>query len=129
MSTIDLEKLIESAGVSRAEIAELIFPQNKHKDKAIKRVISGESELTASQVVKLSTYFGLNVSDMFEGIWQHARATNGMLTLVKGDFKAQLDPKTMTSKLYKKGIYKDTIIHSSSVTLSKYVEELNKLTK
>ena len=65
-SMIDLQKIIDTYGVEPSEAAALLFPNNRHPELSLKRILKGESELSASQIKILAQRLHVSVSDLYD---------------------------------------------------------------
>ena len=126
MKIIDLKLIIESCDLHKKTVAELLFPSNKFPELALNRVISGESELDAGQISKLALYSGLSISQLFTGDGWKAKTVKGINTFTNGEFSAELDRETWTTKIFhKKSMFHESVLHSGSTPLSEYLANLD----
>ncbi len=128
MATIRLKEIIETSGVERKEIARQLFPKNKFPDVALTRAVKGEGTLDADQISKLSLITGIPISELFSGQKWKTVFKEGIHTFTNGDFKAELDTRTWTTKLFCNGsLFHETVICSGSIPLSEYLSKLDSL--
>lgn len=125
---IDVKAIIKKAGLDYTEVAEQIFPDNVHPRLALNRVSKGEAFLYEPQIRKLAELTGSTVGELFgEAEWKSMRK-NGLICFWSGDFKAELDPKDWTTKLFhSKSLFHEEVIHSGFIPLSEYIAKLNAL--
>ena len=120
---------MDKRGATTNEIAAFLFPDNGHPDKALRRVLREETELTASQISALASYFDIPINDLFEIDQWDCVNDNDTITLKKGDYTAQLNTVNMSTKIWHdKSLFHDRIIPQKSISLRDYIEELNNLT-
>lgn len=124
-NTVNLEALIEGSGLSRHEIACRLFPNNKYPEASLTRVLKGESFLDTSQIVTLSKMLDISISDIFSGSW-NGKIENGLHILTTGEYKAILDiEKKQTRLFHKDTLVYETLLHSTTIPLNKYLAMLN----
>lgn len=121
---VDLNNLIASEGLDKAEIAVQLFPDNKYPKLALYRILRGESALDVNQLSKLSAMTGMSVEALFSGGWRKT-SDRGKLIFERGDYKAVFDQVTKVTGIYhKSSLAHEFVYHTESITLSKYLEEL-----
>lgn len=131
---INLSAIIEKTNIDPKELACQLFPGHKHPKMALDRVLSGEGVLDERQISRLSHFTGIPVGDLFTNSEWKVSIEDNVYTLECGQFKAKLDPRFMSTKLYHRHtLYHGFIIHSSSITLGEYIArlefEISKLNK
>lgn len=126
MKKINLIKIIEAKKLDVKEIADQLFPNHKYPKMALDRVLSGDGVLDADQISRFSFYTGIPIAELYEGAEWRSSITGHTHVLSNGDYVAQLDTETWTTKLYHRGsLFHTFIIHNSSISLSEYIEKLN----
>lgn len=130
MTTIDLQKIIDSNKLSKADLANQLFPQQKHPVRTLTRVLKGEKPLGIQEINRLSFITGIPVHKLFEeGEWL-ARVENRKHIFTNGEYRAELFIDDRKTKLYKKGsLFHEEVLHSSAIPLSEYLESLNSIIK
>lgn len=133
MKTIDIKKIIRAQGLNRNDVALQLFPKNKFPRLALNRVMAGLSVLDADQISKFSLFSGLPIADLFDSENWKAQTEKGReqtLILTSGDYRAELDTATWTTKIFhKESLFHEFILHNSSLTLKEYVEKLEETIK
>lgn len=128
MRTIELGRIIEDLSISKSDLALDLFPTHKHPMMALDRVIQGKSNLDTTQLSKLAALTNLTFDELYNGKNWKTKAKNNLITFEVDDFKAELDTKTMTSKVYHKAsLFHETILHKTSIGLSEYLNEITNI--
>jgi hypothetical protein len=128
MRTIDVKKVIDSAGLDFKEVAAQLFPKNKYPDLALNRVIKGVNALDADQISKLALMANVPISDLFSGGEWKAVSKGKTHIFSNGDYKVELDTETWISRIFHKGsLFHESVIHSGSTPLSEYLENIDVL--
>lgn len=126
MRTIDIKKVIDSAGLDFKEVATQLFPKNKYPDLALNRVIKGVNVLDADQISKLALMANVPISDLFSGGEWKADIKGKTHVFSNGDYKVELDTETWISRIFHKGsLFHESVIHSGSIPLSEYLENID----
>lgn len=126
MRTIDIKKVIDSAGLDFKEVATQLFPKNKYPDLALNRVIKGMNVLDADQISKLALMANVPISDLFSGGKWKAVSNGKIHIFSNGDYKVELDPETWISRIFHKGsLFHESVIHSGATPLSEYLENID----
>jgi len=121
---IDLKQIIEKMEMSKKEVATELFPVNKFPVLALNRVLAGEAVLDADQISKLSMLSGLSPNEMFSS-WK-MKSRMGIHTLTSGNYRADLDMHSGTTKIFYKGsLDHEFIIHKTNIELSEFINMLN----
>ena len=125
MNAIDVKQIIETRGLDKKEIASQLFPGNKYPALALNRVIAGDSFLDSMQISKLSLLSGLTIPEIFGVKWD-TKAEENVLLFTYGDYRAELNRDTWVTKIFHyDSMFHESIIHSGTIALSKYLYELN----
>lgn len=127
MARINLKKLMTRHGLTKKELANVLFPMNTYPVHALDRVLSGDTFLDANQISLLAVRLGVAEGELFRTDW--ASSVKGRVhTFTDGEYDATLDLDTMTLKFYVKGTLKhDTILASPAITVSELITLLNNL--
>lgn len=91
MYTIDVAKVIETRGLNSSQVASLLFPSNKHPQKALDRVIEGKSKLDSEQVALLAHLAQLPIATLYTEEGWSCRSRGHVHTMTNGDYTAVLD--------------------------------------
>ena len=128
MKTIDVKKVISTAGLDYSEVAAQLYPGSGHPRLALNRVAKGDGQLDAVQISKLALLAGVSISEVFgESPWSGI-AQGSKLTLLNGDYKAELDKETWAVKVFDKGsLFHDEVLVKKHIPLSEFIEMLNSL--
>lgn len=128
--TIDINNIIESKGLDQNDLAKELFPGTKHPKMALQRIIKGEAQLDTEQIVRLSAYTGLSISELFGQRDWKASSKGGVHTFESEDYRAELDTNTWISKVWKKSeLIHEVVIHDRHISLSNYFSLLNNVIK
>lgn len=124
---INLNKIIESSDFMA--VAKCLFPENKFPTQALTRHLGLKLSLNEDQILALSKFTGLPVSELFESDWK-SHNKDGVFTFNKDGFKAELDTNTWITRLTFEGarVHEELIV-SKSVLLSEYLGKLDLLIK
>lgn len=102
---LNVKKLLEDRKVKKGEIARLLFPGVKFPLRAFARVLTGEAELSASQVSILAERLKCEIVDLYEPdrwLWNDSR--DGKHIFIYGrDFRVEVDLNTWEAILYYNG--------------------------
>lgn len=124
MKKIDIEKVIQSRGLDKREVADHLFPGIKHPDLALRRVILGESNLDSDQISKLAGISGCTVLELFEGQFKKT-GRDGKIIFDHEDYKAVLYIEDMRTEVYHKGsLFHEEVFHSKAIPLSEYLNQI-----
>lgn len=124
MQTIDLEKIIEESDLTKKEIAQQLFPDNKYPTLALNRIISGEAVLNADQISKLSMLSGISIDQLFGG-WKTTKHKQTYI-FTNGDYRAELYTETWRLKLFhNQSLFHEEIIFPPSITVKDLLLLLN----
>lgn len=131
MRSIDLNRLISDRELDINELSLQLFPEHKHPRLALNRVLAGGSTLNASQISKLSTIVDIEIGELFEpSKWRTVPVTSDKNEIVfeNGDYKAVLSTTEWTTRILHKGsLFHEKVMHSDTITLNEYLENLNKI--
>jgi hypothetical protein len=128
MSVIDLKSVIDEYGLDRVEISKLLFPANRHQDRALRRIEQSKALLDADQISRLALFIGVSPSDLYTGGDWKQRTEKGVHLFTNGDYKAVLDPNTWVTKIFHNdSMFHESVIHSGSTTLSEYLNTIDSL--
>jgi len=120
---IDINRIIEKAGLDFTEVARLLFPHTKHPVKALQRTSQGQGSLNEKQISKLALLADMPVAELFSAKEWKGASKSGFLTLETEGYKAELDSNTFNLKVFSK----DSLIHESvllkeGISLSNLIE-------
>lgn len=105
---LNVKKTLEDRGVKKSEVARLLFPDVKFPLRAFSRILTGEAELSASQVHILAEHLGCDLVDLYEPdrwVWDNTKG--GKHIFIYGtNFRVEVDLSTWDAILY----YKNEII-------------------
>lgn len=128
MKTIDLEKIISEMGMSVHEVAQHLFPGNKAPIRGLKRILSGEAELSASQISKLSSLSGIPIGDLF-GTWK-METDKDEYVLTFRTYTARICRNTWLVSLFDEDtLFHEDIILDKAIPMDELIESLNEQVK
>lgn len=130
MKNINLKKIVEDRDIDIQQLAKDLFPSHTHPKKALIRILDNKAQLDSLQIVKLSVLLDVPIQDLFEtGSWK-MRSQKGLILLTSGNFRAELDMVTLSTKVFQLDSLKhEEIISKNSITLSEYINNLNTIIK
>ena len=127
MNTINIKQIIETRGLDKKEIASQLFPGNKYPSLALNRVIAGDSFLDSMQISKLSLLSGLTIPEVYGVKWE-TRTESNIVVFTYGNYRAELNrEKWITKVFHYDSIFHESVIHSATIALSVYFDELNSI--
>ena len=125
---MNLQKIIDERGLDKKEVAKLLFPDIKYPILAFNRVLADVAVLDSTQVSKLALFADLTIDEIYSGRAWKATSKKGRHKFISGDFIAELDLETGITKVFHKGsLFHESVLHSTLIPLSSYIEELNNL--
>ncbi len=128
MKTIDVEKIIKTKKLDKKELAQQLFPENKHSSLALNRVIKGDGFLDSNQISLLSELTGIAIGNLYSGNEWGLKNNKGLTVLTSGNFRAELDTKTWITKVFDKdSLFHESVIHSGTTALSVYLNLLTQI--
>lgn len=128
MNTIDLKKIISENDLDFKSVANELFPDNKYPALALNRVVKGEAFLDSNQIIKLSELSGVPIETLFYGGKWKTTSKDKEITFTNGDYVAKLNTHSnMTRIFHKKNMIHEAIIHKSTIPLSEYLNQIEKL--
>jgi len=125
---LNIKQIIRKNKLDIVEISKQLFPNNKYSKRALDRVISGKAFLDTNQLSKLSLITGVSIQDLYsESNWK-ITSDSDVVKFTLGEFTAVLDLEKNTTTLYKESsVINEVVLHSRSVPLSSYINDLNKI--
>jgi len=126
MKTINLKEIIEKSNLDINDVAIQLFPGNKYARLALNRILSGKAVLDADQISKLSLLANIPISQLYENWKATYNGDKGVHTFTYGDFTAYLDTnKWVTRIFHKNSKFHESFIHSGSIKLSEFLDNIN----
>lgn len=122
---LNVKELLETKGVSKTEIARLLFPDVKFPLRAFSRILTKEAELSASQVSILAERLGCEISDMYEpSRWIWESSSDDEYTFIYGkNFRVKVNLSNWESTIfYKNDLIDKGIFCDGSMPLKDYFE-------
>lgn len=128
MDTIFIRNVIKSKGVSQKAVAELLFPDNKFPENALRRFFRGKTKLSAEQAKRLADYIGITVDDLYSENGWRVTSDKNKHTFIKEDFRAEIDLETGIAKVY----HSDTpvaekMLVKSVISLKEFIESIDEI--
>jgi hypothetical protein len=126
---IDIRKLMQERNLDRSTLARVLFPLNKHPNMALTRHMCGSSQLTESQIYRLSIYTCLPIEALYEEFiaWKK-KEENGLVRFSRDTYSAIYSPVTGITKIYQfDSLLATHIISKSNQPLNEYLEEVNQV--
>lgn len=128
MDNIDVKSLIEKSGLDPVVLAKELYPSNKFPVHALQRVIAGEALLNSEQIAKLAQMLNVEINEVYDISKWKVGANKDLIYLKHGEYRVELDLTAKTSKIFSGTTLKfETVLHSSTIALSEYIAEINKI--
>lgn len=128
MDIIFLKQLIKEKGASQKELAKSLFPGNKFPENALRRVFRGKTALTADQAKTIADALGVPVDDLYACNGWKGKSSGKCHTFTKGDYVAELDLSSGTTKIIYKGTELcETLFHCPTITLSDFIDTVDNI--
>lgn len=126
MQNIKIDVLIKRYGWDRDEIAGVLFPLNKFPVLALRRISKGDAVLDSAQLLDLSKFTGVPISDLFSASEWVSEVVEGQLIFKCGDYRAILNRQTWVTRLIE-GADKlvDEFLLSPALTVPEYIANLD----
>jgi hypothetical protein len=124
---MNLSKVITKTGLSNTEVANHLFPSNRHPYHALNRVINGISKLDVDQAKILAELANISINELYSGVWKHETVENVHI-FKRDNFEARLNTRTWVTTVRKSNsLIHDAILHGGSITLSEYIASIEKI--
>ena len=124
----DINKVIERYKLDVNEVAEVLFPNIRYKQSALKRVLNNEASLDTTQIEKLANLAGIVVSDLFTFEDWKGSSEDGCIIFIKGDFKAKLNYNGVYLTLFKgTDIIAKEVTAANSLSINSFINHINNL--
>ena len=127
---INIKKILEDKGVSKTEVATLVFPDVKFPQRAFSRVLTGKTELTVSQAATIAEFLGVRIEDLYEPdrwIWDNSKDGKHIF-LYGNNFRAEVDTQTWNTRLYHKDeLITEEVICDGQTPIGEYFAKLKRL--
>ena len=127
---INIKKILEDKGVSKTQVACLVFPDVKFPQRAFSRVLTGKTELTVSQAATIAEFLGVRIEDLYEPdrwLWDNSKDGKHIF-LYGNNFRAEVDTQTWTTRLYHKDeLITEEVICDGQTPIGEYFAKLKSL--
>ena len=127
---INIKKILEDKGVSKTQIACLVFPDVKFPQRAFSRVLTGKTELTVSQAATIAEFLGVRIEDLYEPdrwLWDDSKDGKHIF-LYGNNFRAEVDTQTWNTRLYHKDeLITEEVICDGQTPIGEYLAKLKRL--
>lgn len=127
---INIKKILEDRGVSKAQIAALVFPTVKFPQRAFSRVLTGKTELTASQAATIAEFLGVRIEDLYEPdrwLWNNSKDSE-IIFLYGNNFRAEVNTQTWNTRLYYKDeLIREEVVCDGQIPVGEYLDKLKKI--
>lgn len=127
---INIKKILEDKGVSKTQIACLVFPDVKFPQRAFSRVLTGKTELTVSQAATIAEFLGVRIEDLYEPdrwLWDDSKDGKHIF-LYGNNFRAEVDKQTWNTRLYHKDeLITEEVICDGQTPIGEYFAKLKRL--
>lgn len=127
MSKLNLQKILKDYQLEPPVIAEVLFPHNRCKIEALRRLIRENIPLDLEQLDSLAKYLGLSASQLLQYEYWEGSASEGRPVLFKGPFIVTIEEdgcylKTVNNKVNRK-------IAEPNISIKELITNLDKLIK
>lgn len=124
---MDIEKAITRTGLTTNEVAEHLFPNNKHPYHALKRVMDGHALLNTDQASKLAVLASLTIAELFHGGWSGSASEN-QINFQKDGYTVSVDTSIWNTRIYHNAsLIHEQIIHNGHIALSKFLSTVDQI--
>lgn len=127
---INIKKILEDKGVSKTQIACLVFPDVKFPQRAFSRVLTGKTELTASQAATIAEFLDVRIEDLYEPdrwLWDDSKDGKHIF-LYGNNFRAEVDTQSWNTRLYHKDeLITEEVICDGQTPIGEYFAKLKRL--
>lgn len=123
---LDVKGIVQAYGLDQNKVAEELFPGNKYAVSALKRVMRGDAELSASQLKRLSEMAGVDVNSLYDitGKWR-ARSKDGVVTLLSADYRVEVDLRTWASRIFKANVLvSEDVLSNQMVSVREFINQI-----
>lgn len=105
---LNVKRILEERKQNKTEVAKLLFPDVRFPRRAFSRILTGEAELSASQVSLLAEFLQVDVTELYQpDRWLWKDTADGKLIFVYGiNFRVEINLDTWEYAIH----YKDEII-------------------
>lgn len=125
MRRVDLPAIVEKHKLDTGELAELLFPVNKHKTLALNRVLKGESQLDADQLSRLAAFLNMPIDALYGSTWVVVPKSKKQ-RYENGEYIAEIDPASGITKIFhKKSLLFQEVIHAGATTIMDFFKQLD----
>lgn len=126
----NIGNVIEYYKLNTEELAKVLFPTVKYPKQAFDRILKGEATLDTTQLERLASHIGVLVSDLFCANTWKGESENGILTMLKGEYKVKLNYNGVFVSIYKN----NTLIHQRianipQMTINDFINYLDNFIK
>lgn len=127
MNNFNISSVIRYYQQEPADIARLLFPDNKYPLPALLRVVKGETDLTVKQLEILALYLGTTIEELFVlpelEEWKKI-IDRASITFKKGDYSCKLY-ENKPALLLKGSKVIETLVISPVATFNEVINQLN----
>lgn len=124
MIKFNLQKILDDFSLDPRKVADVLFPSNRYKIQALKRIIRDNVPLDLQQLDALSKFIGVNTPALLTyGQWEGTIKDNTAV-LVKGPYIVSLKPNGCFLKL--RGETNEQHIAGPEIEINKLISIINK---
>lgn len=124
---MDLKKIIKDSKIPKKEIARQLFPNHKHPDPALQRIVNQEGFLDEKQIIKLAYMLEMEPADLLREEWK-VTAGNKQHTFTSGEYVVKLNTDTGLTRIYhNESLEVQDVITFQAVTMTDYFKYINSL--
>ena len=126
----NIGNVIEYYKLNTEELAKVLFPTVKYPKQAFDRILKGEATLDTTQLERLASHIGVLVSDLFCANTWKGESENGILTMLKGEYKVKLNYNGVFVSIYKNNILiHQRIANIPQMTINDFINYLDNFIK
>ena len=127
---MNLNLILERYNLDENNVAQMLFPDNKRPNSALKRVKDNEALLNSEQFAKLAAYIGVPMEALMQKGWTSAPATEDTLILTSGEYEVILNKRSFETRIFhKNSLFYGGILVNRSTTLSEYIDAIEEAIK
>lgn len=127
MRKINLAQIIESQKLDKEKLAKVLFPRHNYPYQSLLRILRGDQELSESQIVTLSDYVGMTMTDLFTTKGWKASYHENTHVFEKDNYTAHLNTDTWELIVFVKGhIQASNLLVHKSISVAELIKTIER---